>query len=509
MTEHITDTTVPGQETLNALRENLMEVERLTTQHQGADIPAEELSRRFSTLQEQLTTVEQKLETQALEREEFAALLEVSHAIGSTLDLTEVLNKVMDQIIHLTGAERSILMLVNPETEELELRAARNVDYETIDSSAFEISRSIVNQVAESGEPVVTTNAQSDPRFKARESVIGYKLRSILCVPLEARRRITGVIYADNRARSGPFSDRDRDLLAAFASQAAVAIENARLFEDLKTRNEENRRLNKELTEANRELSRLDQAKSDFIDIASHELRTPLTQVRGYNDILSEMFHKGAVTTQAGLKMTHGIRRASMRLEEVVDAMFDVSRLETETLSLSTSAIQLSSVISAAVQEWEEALEKRDLTLEVEGIADLPTIKGDGTRLVQAFSHLVQNAIKYTPDEGEIQITGCLSDSDAPPQEQAVGIVVADTGIGIAVDDLERIFKKFYRVGDVLLHSTGKAKFKGAGPGLGLAITRGIVKAHGGEIWAKSPGCDEDTCPGSEFHVVLPVEPPV
>jgi len=140
---------------------------------------------------------------------------------------------VMDQIIRLTGAERSFLMLIDPGTGELEFQAARNMDRETIDSSSFKISRSIVNQVAESGEPIVTTNAQMDPRFKAQESVIGYNLRSILCVPLKYRERVTGVIYADNRILTSLFSDQDRDLLAAFASQAAVAIENARLFESV------------------------------------------------------------------------------------------------------------------------------------------------------------------------------------------------------------------------------------------------------------------------------------
>jgi signal transduction histidine kinase len=93
------------------------------------------------------------------------------------------------------------------------------------------------------------------------------------------------------------------------------------------------------------------------------------------------------------------------------------------------------------------------------------------------------------------------------PSDQKVEIVVTDTGIGIDPDDLERIFDKFYRVGDVLFHSTGKIKFKGAGPGLGLTIARGIVEAHRGRIWAESPGCDEEACPGSEFHVVLPVRP--
>jgi adenylate cyclase len=190
----------------------------------------EELHKRLPTLRSQLVNLEEELASQEYEREELEALYGVSQAIGSSLDLPQVLNEVMDQIIRLTGAERSFLMLVDPATGELEFQAARNMDRETIASSSFEISRTIVNQVANTGKPIVTTNAQMDPRFKTRESVIGYSLRSILCVPLRVRGEITGVIYADNRIRTGLFSDHDRDLLTTFAGQAAVTIENARLF---------------------------------------------------------------------------------------------------------------------------------------------------------------------------------------------------------------------------------------------------------------------------------------
>jgi adenylate cyclase len=211
----------------------LNSITRIAARHRGADMLIAELSQQTLALQDILLNLEQELNTQAFERDELEALSEVSYVIGSSLDLSVVLNEVMDQIIHLTGAERSFLMLIDPDTGELEFRAARNMDRETIASSSFEISRSIVTQVVESGQPIVTTNAQMDPRFKAQESVIGYNLRSILCAPLRYRGRSTGVIYADNRILTGLFSDSDRDLLAAFAGQAAIAIENARLFESV------------------------------------------------------------------------------------------------------------------------------------------------------------------------------------------------------------------------------------------------------------------------------------
>lgn len=224
--------TIPGQDNIAVLREGLNDAMRIA-RRRGASTLATELDRHLFSLQDPLARIEQELTAQAFERDELAALYGISQAIGSSLNLTEVLNEVMDQIIRLTGAERAFLMLVDPDTDALEFRVARNMDRETIASFSFEISRSIVNQVAASGQPIVTTNAQMDPRFKAQESVIGYNLRSILCVPFRYRGQTTGVVYADNRILTGLFSDRDRDLLAAFAGQAAIAIENARLFESV------------------------------------------------------------------------------------------------------------------------------------------------------------------------------------------------------------------------------------------------------------------------------------
>jgi len=167
----------------------------------------------------------------AHERQALQALYEVGQAVNSTLELSDVLNQVMDRIIQLTGAERSFLMLKDETTGELEVRVARNVDRETLRHSEFAVSWTIVQQVTTDGRPIATTNAQADPRFAAQESVVAYSLRSILCVPMLVRDQVTGVIYADNRIRTGLFGDRDRDMLAAFANQAALAIENARLFE--------------------------------------------------------------------------------------------------------------------------------------------------------------------------------------------------------------------------------------------------------------------------------------
>ncbi len=194
---------------------------------------AQQLEARLPRFDQELARVQDDLNARTKEHEQLSALYEVSRVINSTLDLEEVLKQVMDTIIKLTGAERGFLMLIDNETGELEFKVAREMDRKAIDDSSFQISRTIVRQVAREGIPIVTTNAQADPRFRAQESVVSYSLRSILCVPLRAKDKITGVVYADNRIKHGLFGDRDRDLLVAFANQAAVAIENARLFESV------------------------------------------------------------------------------------------------------------------------------------------------------------------------------------------------------------------------------------------------------------------------------------
>jgi adenylate cyclase len=193
-----------------------------------------EIGEMLGPVKSTLELISRRLEAQEKERQQMAALQEVGSIINSSLDQTQVLNTVMDTIISLTGAERGFLMLIGERTGELVVEVARNINRETLAESSFEISRSIMQTVAETGQAVVTTNAQADPRFSSQESIISYNLRSILCVPLKIKETSIGVIYADNRIVSGIFTDGDRDLLSTFANQAAVAIENARLFHQIR-----------------------------------------------------------------------------------------------------------------------------------------------------------------------------------------------------------------------------------------------------------------------------------
>ena len=194
----------------------------------GQVIPADVLT-GLEQISGKLDELKENVRKNEHERHNLQALAEIGQIVNSSLDLTTVLSEVIDTIIRLTGAERAFLMLHN-EAGELEYKIARNWEQESLDKDDYEVSRTLINRVLEGGEAILTTNASEDPRFGAQESVVAYNLRSVLCVPLKVKGKLTGVIYADNKVREGLFTESDRALLSGFANQAAVALENARLF---------------------------------------------------------------------------------------------------------------------------------------------------------------------------------------------------------------------------------------------------------------------------------------
>ena len=257
-----------------------------------------------------------------------------------------------------------------------------------------------------------------------------------------------------------------------------------------------------ELEKTNRILEQMDQAKTRFIQITAHELRTPLTLVQGYAQIL-QVKAKGV---ENFTKYSGGILEGSSRMSEIIDSMLDISRIDTNQLELMPSETEIHLVIEKVDKTFRAALQGRNISLTTVGLAGLPVIMADKDLLYKVFYHVIGNAIKYTPDGGQVTVSGRFV-GDGPQSE--IEIEVCDTGVGIDRENQELVFEKFYQTGEVLLHSSGKTKFKGGGPGLGLAIARGIVNAHRGRIWLESPGHDEATNPGTTVFVRLPVKGPV
>ncbi len=255
--------------------------------------------------------------------------------------------------------------------------------------------------------------------------------------------------------------------------------------------------ISRQIEDAKGSLERLDRSKSDFIAIAAHELKTPLTLIEGYMAMLRDQLN-GQNSAPYAL-LLEGVDNGTRRLREIVDDMIDVSLIDNNLLSLNFQPIWIKRMLAVLELEFAEDVKARKQVFDVCPFpgSDEMTF-GDEERLYQAFRNVITNAIKFTPDGGKITI-------DGRKLPGFIEVTVTDSGIGVNPDDHLRIFEKFGRLGSVSLHSSGKTKFKGGGPGLGLPITKGIIEAHGGAIWVESDGYDEEKCPGSVFHILLPM----
>ena len=358
-------------------------------------------------------------------------------------------------------------------------------------------------------KPLLQYTIDVGDQFRALLAIDRRWLQRLGCdvyVPILDGAIITGILAVGPRKSRDPYRVRDLDLLQAIADQTAVALANARLVTDLKVSNEEVRALNETLAETNEQLKEMDRVKTDFITIASHELRTPLTQILGYADLLSMMSEAETISGPEISPITSSVLKASNRLNDIVSQMLEVSQLDVDAIELKLEDTSIEAAIQIAVEPFEDALRERRLILTANNIRALPGLQADKHRLGQALRQVIGNAIKFTPDGGHIEIRG--QHIRERGQAEALEVCVADTGVGIEAKHLELIFEKFFRVGSTTTHSTGATKFMGAGPGLGLAITKGVIEAHGGRIWAASPGHDPERFPGAQIYIQLPLKPP-
>lgn len=328
--------------------------------------------------------------------------------------------------------------------------------------------------------------------------LLGFIIARRLIDPLSSLVQTSQAIAGgDLDKRTGIQSNDEIGALATTFDKMTESLQERTI--DLQNRTIELELTNQKLEQANEQLEQMDRAKVSFIHISAHELRTPLTLIQGYSYMLQQIA-KSDTELEA---LANGLMEGYDRMEEVVNSMLDVSKIDSKTLEISPEKAKLSFVIAKAKKSFVSALKERKLEFRTEGLEELPIIPADTDLLQKVFHHVIMNAIKYTPDGGKITVEGEVIEEASGPSE--VEIRVHDTGIGIAKQNQEVVFEKFYQTGEVLMHSSGKTKFKGGGPGLGLAIAKGVVEAHGGRIWLDSPGYDEATNPGTTVYVRLPV----
>jgi signal transduction histidine kinase len=329
--------------------------------------------------------------------------------------------------------------------------------------------------------------------------------RSWLGIPLFTKNKVNGMLTL---ARSAPASFNQDDVLLAstFAIQASIALENARLYDDLNRFNQMMERMVEqrvdELSNAHNTLKKLDKNKSDFIQVAAHELRTPLTVIKGYMGMLKSS--PAIQNNPTNMIAMEGVLQGTDRLHQIVNSMLDVARLENQVLTPHLETISIGPMLRMIQKDYASDLAGRNMKFEIDpNINSVPLLLADSELLQKALDNVIVNAIKFTPDGGSIYVSA--DPVDVNGSGNFCEIRVRDTGIGIDPANHKIVFEKLYQLGKVELHSSGRTKFKGGGPGLGLAIAAGIVKAHRGKIWVESPGYDEETLPGSTFFIQIPL----
>jgi PAS domain S-box-containing protein len=276
------------------------------------------------------------------------------------------------------------------------------------------------------------------------------------------------------------------------------------------------------LEQVTADLQNLNQMKNSFLGMASHELKTPLTVVSGYSELILSGIAGQA--DESVLSMVRYISDASDRLTAIVRDIVDVTLLDRRQMPLRVRLVDFNELIRTATKELEYFFHVRQQTLQLNLDSDLPQVFCDPDRIFQVVTNLVGNAVKFTPDKGTITLTTRLVRIMRAPAKSAgssdvesldthhhtyVEMVVQDSGIGIDLEEQVQIFEKFYEIGKIEEHFTGKMAFKGRGTGLGLTIVKGIVDRHGGAIWVESEGHNPKKFCGSAFHVLIPLLPPV
>lgn len=435
---------------------------------------------------------------------------QTSYAVGQRITSILELETLLDQIAELIWQQYEVYYVgvFLPKKNLLGIEAVAEAG-EGVSPDGLQLQaglKGLVGWVLANGRPLCIDDVTRDFRYDKTEKAPN-TLSEIL-LPLKMGRKVLGVLDLQSN-QPGAFSPDEIPNFQLLADQVAIALENAQLYAEIKQFNQQLEQKVAQRTQALQQaygqLERLDQTKTDFITIASHELRTPLTIVNFNAQMLLEDEQVGA--NEYLLKWAEGIGRGAARMEEVVQSMLDVAKIDSSSLELYLAPVDLAFLLRQTGNRFREALVARTISLDFVDLGSLPEIEADVEALQKVFYQVLINAIKYTPNGGSVRVNGRFQTKNSENKsEEQVEIIITDSGVGIAPEVQELIFEKFYQTGEVMLHSSGKTSFKGGGAGLGLAIARGIVVAHNGRIWAESEGYDEDLLPGSRFHILLPVK---
>lgn len=434
-----------------------------------------------------------------------SALFEVSASISSQQDLDHILHAITNEIVSCFDADHASLMLLDEETNMIETQASVGKDMELVRDAVIPVGESIAGYVVKHGKPVLL-NGQVDPKEFPGTQKKDRNITSSMCVPLTIGDRGIGVLNLNLIDRHRTFTKRDLELIAIFANNAAVAINDAKLYEQIKLFNVQ---LEEKVRERTRELETANQVKSNFLAGISHELRTPLNAIIGFAEVL--LGRKFGELNAQQQKYLNNIAVSGRRLNAIIDDILDVSRLEAGDFKLKITPVDVKKIMETAADRFKKAAEKRKINVDLhipEDSSDL-TINADENKIKQVVNHLLANAVKFTPANGSVALaaqrvagselrvpgSGQIAARDAQPAaDDFIEISVSDNGIGIATQNQKEIFKEFFQVKGGLSNKT-------SGTGMGLSLSKRLVELHGGNLWVESTGEGQ----GSRFAFVLPL----
>ncbi len=382
----------------------------------------------------------------------YLSLVEVARVLASTLDLDRLLYQIVLAAATLTGSEAAAIILYDENKNQLFFQSSTNLDSKVMRGLEIPIDSSIAGEIIRTRKPMIVLDASKDPRhFQGVGKSTDYQTKSLVGVPMITKEKIIGVLEVINKKKRN-FTEEDAEVLTALGSQAAVAIENTRLFQ-----------------------------QSDLISEMVHELRTPLASIQTAAHLLTRV----EISDVQRQTMAETIQKEANRLSDLTTSFLEMARLESGRTQFQKNQINLDALLNEVADLMRVRIEEDGLQLRMEITPPLPLIEGDWDKLKQVLINLLSNAIKYNRPNGTITL-------GASKYKQQISFYVRDTGFGMKPEHVEQLFEKFYRV-------PGAEKV--VGTGLGLSISKRIIEGHGGTIDVNS-----QINVGTTFTVNLPIE---
>lgn len=380
----------------------------------------------------------------------YLSLVEIARVLASTLDLDRLLYQIVMAAASLTDSSAASIILYDESKHQLFFQSSTNLDSKVMRGLEIPINNSIAGEILKTRNPIIVLDTKADPRhFDGVGKSTDFEIKSLVGVPMITKEKVVGVLEVINK-KKGQFSDEDAGVLMALGSQAAVAIENTRLFQ-----------------------------QSDLISEMVHEIRTPLASIQTAAHLLTRI----EISEEQRKNMAETIQKEANRLSELTTAFLEMARLESGRTQFRKDTVNLESLLNEVADLMRVRIEEEGLKLKMEITPPLPDIEGDGDKLKQVLINLISNAIKYNRKNGTITL-------GASKYKQQVSFYVRDTGLGMKPEHVDNLFEKFFRV-------PGAENV--VGTGLGLSISKGIVEGHGGTIDVNS-----QLNVGTTFTVNLP-----